>query len=59
MHRIGTFEGKRRCRDIKEMQKKGMSKNKAGFWITKAYDNTISDLYQTPRIDDLLKGVPQ
>ncbi len=37
-HRIGDFNDPadpRRCMTVDEMEKAGMSRNKAGFWITK------------------------
>lgn len=34
-HRTGKFGIDRRCRTVGEMEIKGMSKNDAGFWITK------------------------
>jgi hypothetical protein len=32
-HRVGGFDGSRRCLNPEEMIAKGMSKNDDGFWI--------------------------
>ena len=42
-HRTGEFGKDRRCRTPEEMLEKGMSLNKAGFWITEAYDQYRSE----------------
>lgn len=34
-HRIDAFSGSRRCLTAEEMSRLGMTRNAAGFWITK------------------------
>ena len=43
-HRFGKFEHGRRCRTPEEMMAKGMSLNKAGFWITEKMPEAVSNL---------------
>lgn len=38
-HRVGEHGLNRRCRTREEMQAKGMSLNKDGFWITQKMDS--------------------
>ena len=42
-HRTGEYGKSRRCRTPEEMLEKGMSLNKAGFWITETYDKYRSE----------------
>ena len=43
-HRVGKVGHGRRCRTTEEMMAKGMSLNKAGFWITEKMPEAVSNL---------------
>jgi len=43
-HRVGKVGHGRRCRTPEEMMAKGMSLNKAGFWITEKMPEAVSNL---------------
>lgn len=43
-HRRGDYEHGRRCLTPEEMMAKGMSLNKAGFWITEKMPEAVSNL---------------